>query len=50
MKKTIMTVKELQLKEAFGYKVYYKKDIAYVARYLDSKWWNPFDWYKVKIF
>ena len=47
----IASKKYLETQNAFGYKVYYKKDgkTAFLARYLSSKWWNPFDWLKVNI-
>ena len=45
------TMKELETEIEFGRKVYFSKDkrYAWVARYYSSVWWNPFDWYKVKI-
>ena len=45
------TMKELEIQIKFGRKVYFSKDKRYalVARYYSSVWWNPFDWYKVKI-
>ena len=45
------TMKELETKIEFGRKVYFSKDkrYAWVARYYSSVWWNPLDWYKVKI-
>ena len=36
-------------KERMGRKVYWKNDYAWVAKYFSSNWWNPFDWYLVKI-
>ena len=44
-----MKYSELVLKQAFGRKVYYKGSYAWVAKYYSSKWWWPFDWYRVKI-
>ena len=44
-----MTLEEIELTKQMGRKVYWKHGYAWVAKYFNSKWWNPFDWYKVKI-
>lgn len=45
----IMTFNEIRMREVFGRKVYWKKDYVWIGKYYSSKFWNPFDWYLVKI-
>ena len=44
-----LTFDEIVLKKEFGRKVYWRNGYAWIARWYDSKYWNPFDWYLVKI-
>ena len=47
---TVMTAKDLLIKVQMNRKVYKRKNgIFAVARYFNSKWWNPRDWYFVEI-
>ena len=39
----------IETKQQMGRKVYWRNGYAWIAKYYNSKWWNPFDWYLVKI-
>ena len=44
-----MSFDEIVLKKDMGRKVYWRNGGAWIARYYSSKFWNPLDWYFVKI-
>lgn len=45
----IMSLEEIKIKKGMGRKVYIKNSYAWIGKYYSSKFWNPFDWYIVKI-
>ena len=45
----VMTADEIKVKQDMGRKVYWRNGYAWIAKYYNSKWWNPLDWYKVKV-
>ena len=44
-----MTFDEIVLEKEMGRPVYWRNGFAWIGKYYSSKFWNPFDWYKVKI-
>lgn len=44
-----MTFNEIVLEKEMGRPVYWRNGFAWIGKYYSSKFWNPFDWYKVKI-
>lgn len=44
-----MGFNQLTMENEMGHKVYWRNGYAWVAKYFNSRFWNPFDWYLVKI-
>ena len=44
-----MKFNALLIEQEMGRKIYFKNEYAIVAKYYSSQFWNPFDWYIVKI-
>ena len=43
------SIEQLKVDAEFGHKFYLKGKYAWKAKYTNSKWWNPFDWFRVKV-